>query len=152
MDEALKKKLRTSYRGWMRTCSHCNGRKKDAHHKAYREGLREAVAYANTLALPEAFGGLRASTDGGFGSEFDVAHWGARDNQGVMHGDNYDGGPEAWYWKVPSGGPAKLRWKSTPAASLIDLVEYLEKTYGSPTIREGSVRCLPPSPESLTST
>lgn len=131
MDDALKKKLRLSYRGWHRTCSHCQGAKKDAYHKAYREGLREAVAYANTLALPESFKGLKASTDGGFGSESDIAHWGARDNQGVMKGDNYDGGPTAWYWKVPSGGPEKLRWKPTPVDSLIDLVGYLEKTYGA---------------------
>lgn len=130
MDDALKKKLRTSYRGWLRTCSHCNGPKKRAFHKAWREGLREVVAYANTLALPEDFGGLNVNE--GFGSEFDIAHWGhPRENQGVMKGDDYDGGPPSWYWKVPSGGPAKLRWKNTPGDSLIDLVAYLEKTYGA---------------------
>lgn len=80
--------------------------------------------------MPESFKGLKASTDGGFGFEFDIAHWGAWNNQGVMKGDD-DGGPTVWYWKVPSGGPEKLRWKPTPVDSLIDLVEYLERTYGA---------------------
>lgn len=131
MDDALKKKLRTSYRGWHRTCSHCNGQKKDAYHKAYREGLREAVAYVNSLPLPETFGGLRVND--GFGSEFDIAHWkhpSTPTEQGVMHGDTGDGQPSSWYWKVPSGGPERLRWKSTPVDSLIDLVGYLERAYG----------------------
>ena len=131
MDEALKKKLRSNYRSWLRTCSHCNGRKKEAHHKAYREGLREAVDYVNSLPLPESFKGLKVNN--GFGSESDIAHWGhPRESQGVMKGDDYDGGgTTSWYWKMPSDGPAKLRWKSTPVNSLIDLIEYLEQKYGA---------------------
>lgn len=127
MDAALKKRLRTSYRGWRTTCAHCKWAKKQEHHAAYQEAIREAVVYGNTLQLPKAFGQLQVNE----GFKSDPVGWTEGFACGVMEGDTFDGGPVSWYWRLPDGMPRDkgLRWKKTPASALIDLIEYLERTY-----------------------
>lgn len=130
MDDALKRRLRTSFRRWERACPHCGYSKKAKALAEFQAACDEAVAYANTLAFPDEYGTLRSH-----GSFFpnDIASWSGGFATGVMKGDDFDGGPRAWYWRVPKKGleqKGDIHWKDTPGDALVDLVEHLEAQFG----------------------
>jgi hypothetical protein len=65
----------------------------------------------------------------------DIAWWGGHApwKAGVFEGDNYDGGPRRWYWRLPGDDHKDIRWADTPAQALIDCINAYEKAIEAPT-------------------
>lgn len=141
MDEALKKRIRSAWTVRQTACDHCGREAKALANDVFKESVQAAIAYVNSLGLPPEYGELR------FHEQFfphDVAYWTKGFAKGVLHGDDMDGGEEAWYWSVPTD--ETIRWKSTPGSTLIALVEHLEEKYGKRVVTEPEPVPMPPSP------
>lgn len=109
----------TEYAAALQQCSHCGPSRKPVK-KRWNDAVASIAAYVDVIAVPKGFPPVQIRTNNMNG---DVMSWGHTWEGGVFEGDNSDGGPRQWYWRITK----KTEWAKTPADALIAWVTALEQ-------------------------
>lgn len=121
--------LRQCYREYtaaLHRCQQCGGGA-ESERKRWDDALASVATYVDAIAIPKGFPPVRVSTNRMNG---DVMMWGPTWEGGVFEGDNSDGGPRAWYWRV-SKDTEDVVWATNPVDALIAWVTTLELHVGA---------------------
>lgn len=110
----------TEYVAALHQCQHCGPSRKPVK-KRWDDVVASVATYVDTIAVPKGFPPVHVRANDMNG---DVMMWGATWEGGVFEGDNSDGGPRQWYWRVTKEDA--VQWANTPVDALIAWVTALE--------------------------
>lgn len=110
----------TDYQKASSRCRHCSS--SDKEFKRWEDAVYSVASYIDGIAKPHGYP-LTVVSRGVVG---DILKCG---DAVVMEGDNYDGGPRAWYWRFNFMDAPN--WSKTPVDALISFVNALEEKLGA---------------------